>query len=215
MTKTQNRGWLILAIVSAILFLTDLGLVVSSATQAVDLQLERWVQTLNFGPLAYLFRATTWVSDLKQVIAVMIIIAVSWMIWRNTHQITQLAISWLSAAVIGEGVKILIDRPRPSSLLVHVLQQEQSKSFPSGHSIFYTWLGLSLILLLSPYIKPSGIRPLLWLLAVLLIFIGCLGRIWAGAHWPSDVGGGFLLALACMAGTLALTRGKTPTNSLR
>jgi len=64
----------------------------------------------------------------------------------------------------------------------------------------------------APRLKPS-LRPILWLAAALLILIGCLGRIYAGVHWPTDVIGGFLLSLSWVAFVLWMPERYLPTPS--
>ena len=45
-----------------------------------------------------------------------------------------------------------------------------------------------------PRITPQ-LRWIPWVVAAIVIVLTCIARVWAGAHWPSDVIGGVLLAL--------------------
>lgn len=91
-------------------------------------------------------------------------------------------------------LKRLLDSPRPTDDLVRVMEQAQGMGFPSGHSMGVALLyGLSAFLLsrLEPQV---AFRAVIWLIAAGLIGATGFGRIYAGAHWPSDVLGGYLWA---------------------
>ena len=100
-------------------------------------------------------------------------------------------------------LKLVISRQRPPADLVHILNPTTGFSYPSGHAVFFTWLSFMLAFSLAPRIKPQN-RPILWIAAVFVIVLTCLARVWSGVHWPSDVLGGFLLALAWSAFVLWL-----------
>ena len=87
--------------------------------------------------------------------------------------------------LIGDGVKALVDRPRPHGGLVHA----GAASFPSGHAAFAAVTTVALVLLFS---RPSH-RGVWWALAVL----GTCGMAWSRTylqvHWLLDVVAGSLL----------------------
>jgi undecaprenyl-diphosphatase len=79
-------------------------------------------------------------------------------------------------------------RPHDQEHLVVV----QSYAFPSGHSAnaMLIWLGLALLAVEGPRVRPLAIAG-----ALLIAFLVGLSRIVLGVHWPSDVVGGWALAL--------------------
>lgn len=103
----------------------------------------------------------------------------------------------LTGAMLGEGawddlLKFTFRRPRPL-LWPHV--NPHSWSFPSGHA-FAT---LCLILLLLPLVWRHLVAWLRWVavvLALLLAFGIGASRVYLGVHYPSDVAGGWLAAVA-------------------
>jgi len=107
------------------------------------------------------------------------------------------------ASVLDSVLKVSIARHRPTTDVVAVLHNSAGYSYPSGHAVFFTWVAFMLAVAFVPHVRPSR-RVLIWVAAGALIFIVCLGRVWAGAHWPSDVIGGFLFALAWSAFVLAV-----------
>ena len=91
-------------------------------------------------------------------------------------------------------IKISMARHRPTADLVHILTPAPGYSYPSGHAVFFTWMSFMLAFAVAPRIRPRY-RWIPWTVAGIVIVLACLARIWAGAHWPSDVIGGFLLGL--------------------
>lgn len=85
----------------------------------------------------------------------------------------------------------LLRAPRPSDGFVVV----DSNGFPSGHTANATAAGLAAVLLLWPRLRPAGRVIVGVLAAALAAFVGAT-RVALLAHWPADVVGGWLLALA-------------------
>jgi len=97
---------------------------------------------------------------------------------------------------------------------VHILTPASGFSYPSGHAVFFTWMSFMLAAALAPRV-PSAYRPLLWILAIVVIVLTCLARVWAGDHWPSDVMGGVLLGIGWSAFVLWLPERWLPSPSFR
>jgi membrane-associated phospholipid phosphatase len=53
-----------------------------------------------------------------------------------------------------------------------------------------------------------------WLVALVVVILTLMARVWAGDHWPSDVLGGFLLGLGWSALILWLPERYLPSPSL-
>ena len=65
--------------------------------------------------------------------------------------------------------RLVVERPRPTVDVVHILTPASGFSYPSGHAVFFTWLSFMLAVSLAPRIKPIY-RPALWVGAVIVIF---------------------------------------------
>lgn len=210
--ERASRPWLAgLSAVALAAFAVDTYAVTRARLLPFDLPVERAVQAVPWGPLARLMELTNWLGGWRQAVLGVAAVLLLALVDRRA--------GWLMA--IGAGASLLDDlakvgfsRPRPAADLVHVLAPATGYSYPSGHAVFFTWLSFMLAFSLAPLVRPR-LRPLLWALAALLAVMACLGRVWAGVHWPSDVLGGFLLALAWCAFVLWLPERWLPQPSVR
>jgi undecaprenyl-diphosphatase len=97
------------------------------------------------------------------------------------------------SAVLWFGIAPLVNRPRPSADLVYVSAELPPGSFPSGHVLNLTaGLGFAWFLAYTLLPRSTWRTAVLWLLPIYLVLLG-VARVYAGQHWPSDVGGGYLL----------------------
>jgi undecaprenyl-diphosphatase len=107
----------------------------------------------------------------------------------------------------------LVARPRPSPDLIEVLIRDQAlhgfPSFPSGHAVYYTTFFGFLWFLTFTKVKARRLRwPILIVFGGLMPLVG-IARIYLGAHWVTDVVGGYLLGGAVLAAGIVLYRGRT------
>lgn len=88
-------------------------------------------------------------------------------------------------------IKNFIGRARPANDLVRVLEEKTTNSFPSGHAmgamIFYGFL-----IYLTWVLKLKYRKSITIVLIVFILLVG-ISRIYLGAHWPTDVIGGYIL----------------------
>jgi undecaprenyl-diphosphatase len=103
------------------------------------------------------------------------------------------------SGLVSSSLKILINRPRPTEDVVRILEETKRQSFPSGHVLFYV-LFFGFLTLLMYHLKtiPKSFRICLGLFFLFMIFTVPLSRVYLGAHWFTDVLGGFLLGMLCL-----------------
>ncbi|MGH2531355.1 MAG: phosphatase PAP2 family protein [Thermomicrobiales bacterium] len=96
------------------------------------------------------------------------------------------------ASVANPVLKAICDSPRPTADLVRIAEEAAGLGFPSGH-VMKVVLTYGAILVLSRDLLPRrGPRLLVQAWAVGIIVATGFSRIYVGAHWPSDVVGGYL-----------------------
>lgn len=91
-------------------------------------------------------------------------------------------------------LKFILSSPRPTIDLVTVGEQASAMGFPSGHSMGVALLYGTSAYLLARLLPGRRLRCVVWGIAIALIVMSGYGRIYTGAHWPSDVLGGYLWA---------------------
>jgi len=101
----------------------------------------------------------------------------------------------LVIAPLGAFISNVLDRPAPYPV-------DGSGSFPSGHATAAAVLVLCAALLA----RPGRERIVVGCVGCTLLLAAGLAVVADGGHWPGDVIGGWLLALAGVSGLFALSR---------
>jgi membrane-associated phospholipid phosphatase len=185
----------LISLICFVLFCADAYVVATKPPQSFDVSVTLWVQGINWGPLAAAMATTNAIAGYWQVLTGALLVIGLFLVDQRTGWLT--AIGALSS-LFDNLLKVWFERGRPTADLVQILTPASGFSFPSGHAVFYTWLAFMTAFGLSARVGPA-LRVVVWMGAVALILIACLGRVWAGDHWPSDVLGGVLLGLAWSA----------------
>ena len=140
--------------------------------------------------LTHFFRVVSVTGSLAALALVSVLVSVALILHRHWSALA----AWLVAVLGGEGLNLLLKdlfaRPRPQ--FEHPLVVETSHSFPSGQAmeslVAYGMLAYLLAVLIlrgraKRAVAAGGA-------SVLVILIG-FSRLYLGAHYPSDVVGGF------------------------
>jgi undecaprenyl-diphosphatase len=210
--EAAARRWLgPTALAMFVLFAIDTVLVLNGFWLPLDIRITEFVQSLNWGPVVYPMQLINITAGYWQILAGATAIVAMFIVERRA--------GWLMligsiSSLLDNIIKLLVERPRPTVDVVHILTPASGFSYPSGHAVFFTWLSFMLAVSLAPRIKPLY-RPALWLGAVIVIVLTCIARVWAGDHWPSDVVGGVLLGAGWSAFVLWLPERWLPSPTSR
>ncbi len=205
------QGYLIGAVV---VFLLLAVLAHTVAYFTFDVTITREVQEFNAGWFDVLMRAVSWIGFAPQVYVISFLILLflytSGLEWESVVAFA----SVVGISVLGLGIKLSVDRPRPSADLVYVISQLSDFSFPSGHVLYFTAFFGFLVFLVYTLLKHSWWRTLLIaILGGMVALIG-LSRIYEGQHWASDVLAAYLLGSVWLTLSVYVYRRSKPSNAL-
>jgi membrane-associated phospholipid phosphatase len=191
---------LVLGVALMAIFAADTLAASISTYLPFDVPIERFIQSINWGPLVQVFMALDWTEGTRQqILGVAGIVVIAAVNWRAVPMVVLAALSGAVYTVTA----MVINRPRPSDALVHVVRHTGGGSFPSGHVAFFSWFLVMLIVCLAMGRLPKVVVGVLWVMAALVLLTVCVGRIYLGEHWPSDVIGGLALGLGFTAFALS------------
>jgi undecaprenyl-diphosphatase len=196
-----RRPLLVLGIAGMALYAADTVAAANVSYLPIDVSFERFIQSVNWGPLVQFFTLMDWLEGTRQQIlgiaGILLVAAVNW-------KAAPLMVVGALSGGIYTITAMVIQRPRPSEDLVHVIRHTGSSSYPSGHVAFFSWFLVLLIVCLAVGRLPKAIVAATWVLAALVLLAVCIGRLYLGEHWPSDVVGGLALGLGWTSLALSL-----------
>ncbi len=170
-----------------------------------DLRLTLLVQSIDSAALDSVME---WVSFLTgDWPALVLAIAGGIVIWRclGKWEAGLVLMTWLSSP-IHSGLKLIVNRPRPTPDLVRVFQAEAGNSFPSGHAFFAMAFWGLLAYFACTRLQRRSLRWLALSGLVMIILLIGTSRVYLGAHWPSDVLGGYVIGTLLLAALIWLDR---------
>jgi undecaprenyl-diphosphatase len=113
---------------------------------------------------------------------------------RRSHAAILLAVAALGGLLLNNRLKHFFARERPS--IVPHLSEVTSGSFPSGHSMLSAIIYLTLGVMLARTVTDWRLKTYFIGVALTLIVVIGLTRIYLGVHYPSDVLGGWAAGIA-------------------
>lgn len=173
------------------------AIVIMSPYLPLDATVQRDVQATDLGPLTLAFPFLSWLGGpgglIMQAIVVVLVLLFNRHSWR-------LLLAGLAGGLWYLVVVNLVNRPRPLvGQILRVTEHPGSTSYPSGHLIFITISAALLMLCIGHRYLPAWARPIGWAMVAALVVAVGLDRISVGAHWPSDVLAGLLIATSWLA----------------
>jgi undecaprenyl-diphosphatase len=201
----QRRAFLLVGLFAAsALGLAGLAVLLRQAPPAAaDLAIGLWLQQWRSPGLIWLMVALSWLGYAPQSVLVTAGLAGAAVLAGRPRDGAWLVGTQLGSA-LGAGLKLLVERPRPTEALVSVYAAATDYGFPSGHVVFYaTLFGFAFFLVFVHARRGPRRTVLLALLAAPIPLIG-IARVYLGLHWPSDVLGGYALASVVLVPYCAL-----------
>lgn len=125
-------------------------------------------------------------------LAVVMVVGLAWWARRGSSApFVMLLLAWLGAEVLFNFVKVLVDRARPpAAMAVHHFD---GLAFPSGHATtaVAVWGMVAALLMIAT--STTAAKVAVGVAAAFVALAVGATRVYLGAHWMSDVIGGWLL----------------------
>jgi undecaprenyl-diphosphatase len=162
-----------------------------------------WIHGLQTDGLTLFFKALSPLVS-TTVIAVLLVafVALFVFVFKKRLEPLLLVINLAVAFGLYKGLKSLFERPRPSA---DALFQASGFSFPSGNALMSaSFYGLIALLLYRHWRKRApGLSWTVAIVAIVLIVLIGVSRVYLGVHYPSDILAGFAIGgawlLTCAA----------------
>ena len=157
-----------------------------------------------------LSRAATALGDAVTVTTLTVVVCLALLVGRRRVMAVWLAVTVAGSALLNTLVKVSLERTRPPS--AEQLTSAHGFSFPSGHTQAATVFYAALVVVVGWRVfHPTQRWARLTAAAAVVVAVAVgASRVLLGAHWPSDVLGGWLLGCAWIAvATLVLRRRTT------
>ncbi|MBT2480632.1 phosphatase PAP2 family protein [Streptomyces sp. ISL-94] len=176
----------VLVLASALLFLgaaAVLALVVRSDVadppfQRLDDRWLAWMGGPHGGPYAALAAVLNWFGGPLGVVVPLALLAVLLVRGRRASAAFLFLVYASGNLAVIQGLKHLVDRPRPANPLVRV----DHGSFPSGHAA----TAALFVVLIGALLVPAARRRAWWPAGTVFTLAMMWSRTWLHAHWLSD-----------------------------
>lgn len=167
--------------------------------QAFDQSVLHWLQPQPGEPRGpwWLHEAAADLTSLGgiSVLTLFAIVALVFLlILRKRLSALLLVVGLAGGVALSEGLKALFERERPPAAYQAV--ETLNASFPSGHALLSTVFYLTVAVMLTRAFPKKRVKA--WVLGVGITFAVIVGltRVYLGAHWASDVMGGWCIGAA-------------------
>ena len=160
----------------------------------MDLMVRAWVRSLETEGLTDLMWAASVYGAPVRLAPLGLAAAVAFLLREWRRGAVLVAVTLGGAIILNTGLKMLFARARPEAFFDYYPAPD-SYSFPSGHALFATCFFGGIAVLMAHRLEIRTGQVLIWLVALVLIFLISVSRIYLGVHYPTDVIGGFAVGV--------------------
>jgi len=157
-----------------------------------DLGITLWLQSFDSNAMLSYMRDVSWLFGGWRPAVILIASAVVVLRLIGMKQAILVILSGISTST-SSILKLVVGRVRPSADLVTVWDVETNKSFPSGHALLVTLVLGFLAYLCLTQIRNRVLKISSAAVLLALVILTGVSRVYLGAHWPSDVIGGYVI----------------------
>ncbi len=189
---------LILALIGFIILTWS---VVTYPTQKLDLWFSLEVQERANGFMDWLMVTISLFGITKWSIILVVLVSLIFL-GLGRKKASLFTLFTLLTGLVTASVKYFVNRLRPS---VRVIEETSRQSYPSGHVTFYTvFFGFIIYLIWSLKVIRFSIKIIVSCISFFMLVSISLSRVYLGAHWLTDVLGGYCLGVMLLYGLVYL-----------
>lgn len=164
----------------------------------IDREFSEEVQEYQNPVLDVVMKTVSWFGYMPYSLIMVVLVAIAFYLFKYKKESLYILLTLVSG-LVSWLAKFAVNRPRPSESVVRIMGETKYQSFPSGHVLFYViFFGFLVILMYQLKSIPKWLRLLVAISSLFLIFTIPISRVYMGAHWFTDVLGGFLLGMICL-----------------
>ncbi len=168
----------------------------------IDPHVTSWIVAHRTDWLTGVMRSFTWLGSTIVIIPVGLAVGLFFLSRRSDWRpLALIGVAVGGAVALYNIVKPAVGRPRPPATMW--IGHYPGAAFPSGHALqaiaFYAMLAILLGVGRSP-----GTKTILWIGAAAVVLVVGASRIYLGAHWLTDVLGGYALGAVWVAIVVAV-----------
>lgn len=187
---------LVLAAIAAALFCALALDVETNPVAGFDEAVRMEVHGLASPFLTRVAETVTWLGTLG-VLALFDVVAVAVLLHAGRRDgAAMLTVTMVGSVALENGLKFSFQRVRPPPFFG---SEPLTYSFPSGHALFSLCFYCGLAAAATHSVQSCAFKTAIWVAAVLLVLAIGGTRVYLGVHYPSDVLGGYLVAIAWIA----------------
>ncbi len=184
----REKGKKYLFIIPLLLFAIDYLLIHFHFIDPIDQIVYQLIQLIKCDVMTEFFKICSFLGSTYFYVGIII-----FLLFIKNKKIFYTAGHLLIAQGLNRIIKAIVKRPRPPRRLQ--LVTETNYSFPSGHSMVSTGFYGLLIYLIYKNVENKKIKyPLIVALSILILLIG-ISRVYLGAHYATDVIGGWIIGI--------------------
>ena len=184
----------LLTAAAALVLFTWLGReILEGEILAFDERLRALAHDLASPRLTTLMRAASLYGGPAVLVPAGLVAAVAFLIKGWPRGALLVVVTLAGAGLLNWLLKFSFARVRPASFFDYPLPG--SPSFPSGHALYAASVFGGLAVLLTARIRNRLFQLAIWVVAISLILLVGLSRVYLGVHYPSDVLAGYAIGV--------------------
>ena len=195
LNKSHSRSFAIIAMM-LIVWASLLGLrTAGDNVIAADVRIAQWIQRWQGNLPEVLERLGDMSGETRTAIAA-ILAGMTIAAFLRVRQITIFFMLVGTFRIIAMVLKPLFESPRPIASRVRITDYSDGFGYPSGHSMTAAMIATVVAVLIWQSPATTRTRWAVTTGAVVFALLVGWSRIWSGAHWPTDVLGGWSYGMA-------------------